>query len=141
MVYAHALWALTLSLIDPNVTRISRGRNREAPPDSYARRREASGLRLITRTRELARRHSYGGGVAKARSSRVGVTKTVCGPAFAAGGDGEMRGKKIGKRGSVIIALIAVIAALAASPVASAASWGEANAFYDAPGASWGDAS
>jgi hypothetical protein len=52
-----------------------------------------------------------------------------------------MRGKKIGKRGSVIIALIAVIAALAASPVASAASWGEANTFYDAPGASWGDSS
>jgi hypothetical protein len=58
-----------------------------------------------------------------------------------------MRGKKIGKRGSVIIALLAVIAALAASPVASAASKGNAkaksnaNAFFDAPGASWGDSS
>jgi hypothetical protein len=51
-----------------------------------------------------------------------------------------MRSKKIGKRGSVIIALLAVIVALAASPVASGASWGE-DALYYAPGASWGDSS
>jgi hypothetical protein len=67
--------------------------------------------------------------------------EAVCGLAFAAGGEGEMRRKKIGKRGSVIIALLAVIAALAASPVASGASWGGEDAFYNAPGASWGDSS
>jgi hypothetical protein len=50
-----------------------------------------------------------------------------------------MRRKKIGKRGSVIIALLVVIAALAGSPAASAASWGDA--CYQAPAASWGDAS
>jgi hypothetical protein len=51
-----------------------------------------------------------------------------------------MRHKKIGKRGSVIIALLAVIAALVASPIASGASWGEdAYSFYNAPGASWGE--
>ena len=52
-----------------------------------------------------------------------------------------MGGKKIGKRGSAIIALVAVIAALTASPVASAASWGGEDAFYSAPAASWGEPS
>jgi hypothetical protein len=52
-----------------------------------------------------------------------------------------MGGKKLGKRGSVIIALLAVIAALMASPVASAASWGGEDAFYNAPAASWGELS
>jgi hypothetical protein len=47
-----------------------------------------------------------------------------------------MKRKKIGKRGSVIIALLAVIVALAASPVASAASWGEFKP--DSVYASWG---
>ena len=52
-----------------------------------------------------------------------------------------MRRKKIGKRGSVIIALLAVIVALAASPVASAASWvGSTDASWAQPessNASW----
>ena len=50
-----------------------------------------------------------------------------------------MKRKKLSKRGSVIIALLAVIAALAASPAAPAASWVGQDASYSDPGASWAE--
>ena len=77
-------------------------------------------------------------------ATRVGGTKSYCGRARkpgARGEIGEMKRKKIGKRGSVIIALLAVTLALAASPAASAASWvGSTDASWaqpDSSNASW----
>lgn len=58
---------------------------------------------------------------------------------------GEMRLKKIGKRGSAIIALAVVLAALVGSPAASASfgGWGPSGDMQPAPAptASWGEAS
>jgi hypothetical protein len=55
---------------------------------------------------------------------------------------GEMRLKKISKRGSTIIALVVVLAALVGSPAASAAGFGASWVSSDrtlAPTASWGE--
>jgi hypothetical protein len=65
---------------------------------------------------------------------------TACSPAREE--IGEMRLKKISKRGSAIIALVVVLAALVGSPAASAAGFGASWVSSDrtlTPTASWGE--
>jgi hypothetical protein len=73
------------------------------------------------------------------------MEETFCGRAYSSArrSFGEMRLKKISKRGSAIIALVVVLAALVGTPAASAAGLGASWVSSDlniAPTASWGEA-